>query len=69
MVRMFVVVIVILARLAAIAADKDVVEIREAIDATVRDLPQGKRAWPDYGIIHQNLEIVRKWESCVGLEN
>ena len=48
MVRMFVVVIVILARLAAIAADKDVVEIREAIDATVRDLPQGKRAWPDY---------------------
>ena len=38
MVRMFIVVIMILARLAAIAADRDVVEIREAIDATVRDL-------------------------------
>ena len=32
MVRMFIVVIMILARLAAIAADRDVVEIREAID-------------------------------------
>ena len=42
------VIILNLAGFPAIAADKDVVEIREAMDATVRDLPQGKRAWPDY---------------------